>query len=157
MPPSDCCYWRKRMDIGASAPSAQQRPLSLGRGSEPRSPPPPPRWIRPWLGGLSQIPFFTPTLLCCLLVRSKSEGERGLLVYQVLTCRLIDPNTRFWSRMHSRGQLGRRCFQKKTPSPERRGEGGGKTISGVRPPPGDRASPSFGLSLSTSRRLSGIN
>ena len=38
MPPSDC-YWRKRMDIGASAPSAQERPLSLGRGSEPRSPP----------------------------------------------------------------------------------------------------------------------
>ena len=27
------------MDIGASAPSAQERPLSLGRGSEPRSPP----------------------------------------------------------------------------------------------------------------------
>ena len=38
MPPTDC-YWRKRMDIGASAPSAQERPLSLGRGSEPRSPP----------------------------------------------------------------------------------------------------------------------
>ena len=41
MPPYDCCYWLKGMDIGASAPSAQERPLSLGRGSEPRSPPPP--------------------------------------------------------------------------------------------------------------------
>ena len=93
------------------------------------------------LGGLSQIPFFALTLHCCLLVRSKSKGERGLLVYQVLTCRVMDPNTRFWSRMHSHGQLGRPCFQKKTPSPE--GGGGRKTISGVRPPPGDRASPLF--------------
>ena len=52
MPPSDCCYWRKGIDIGAPAPSAQERPLSLERGSEPRSPPP--RWIRPWVGGAVQ-------------------------------------------------------------------------------------------------------
>ena len=109
------------------------------------------------LGDLSQIPFFALTLHCCLLVWSKSEGERGLLVFQVLTCRLIDPNTRFWSRMHSHGQLGRPCFQKKTPSPER---GGG----GERQYPGSGCHLVivlrrclFGLSLSTSMRLSGIN
>ena len=91
------------------------------------------------LGGLSQIPFFTSSPVYWFRPNPKGAGTARL---QVLTCRLIDPNTRFWSRMHSHGQLGRPCFQKKTPSPER-GGGGRKTISGVRPPPGDRASPLF--------------
>ena len=45
------------------------------------------------LGDLSQIPFFALTLHCCFLVRSKSEGARGLVVCQVPTCRLMDPVT----------------------------------------------------------------
>ena len=81
-----------------------------------RLPCPPASWVvcpkfHPLLQRSSAVYWFRPN--------PKGAGTARL---QVLTCRLIDPNTRFWSRMHSHGQLGRPCFQKKTPSPEREGE-----------------------------------
>ena len=64
------------MDIGAFAPSAQERPLSLGRGSEPWSPPLDPPLIR-WV--VSSEGHVLPQYLLQEDIRVNAAGCIGVL------------------------------------------------------------------------------